>query len=102
VFQLFVVFKKVVQVGGLACLRGSRYCDTVHDHMVSLMGDCLVLQSKNHSMNIQHCDNLRSHIRVTYLRFEVFIVVTLKIQATWDVEFCGRVVTIFERIVVLS
>ena len=44
-------------------------------------------------MNIQHCDSLRSNIGVTYLRFEVFIVVMLKIQATWDVELCRRVVT---------
>ena len=53
-------------------------------------------------MNLQHCDNLTSHIEVTFLRFEVFIVVMLKIQAAWDVELCGRVVTMFERIVVLS
>jgi hypothetical protein len=40
VFQLFVVSKKAFQVGDLACLQGSQYCDTVHDHTVSLMGDC--------------------------------------------------------------
>jgi hypothetical protein len=51
-------------------------------------------------MNLQHCADLRSHI--TYLRYEGFIVVMLKIQATWDVELCGLVVTTFERIVVLS
>jgi hypothetical protein len=102
VFQLFVVSKKVVQVEGLACPQGGQYCDTLHDHTVSLMGDCVFLQSKNHIMNLHHCDNLRSHIGVTYLRFEVFIVVMLKIQAAWDVELCGRVVTMFERIVVLS
>jgi len=101
-FQLFVVSKKVVQVGGLACLQGSQYCDTLHDHTVSLMGDCVVLQSKNHSMILQHCDNLTSHVGVTYLRFEVFVVEMLKIQAARDVELCGRVVTMFERTVVLS
>jgi hypothetical protein len=53
-------------------------------------------------MNVQHCDNLTFHIEVTYLRSEVFIVVMLKIQAAWDLELCGRVVTMFERIVVLS
>jgi len=79
VFQLFVISKKVVQVGGLACLLGSQYCDSLHDHTVSLMGDCVVLQSKNYSMHLQHCDNLTSLIGVTYLRFEVFRVVMLKI-----------------------
>lgn len=53
-------------------------------------------------MNLKQCDNLTSHIGVTYLRFEVFVVVMLKIQAAWDLELCRRVVTLFERIVVLS
>lgn len=66
------------------------------------MGHCVVLQSKHHSVNLKQCDNLTSHIGVTYLRFEVFVVVMLKIQAAWDLELYGRVVTVFERIVVLS
>jgi hypothetical protein len=47
----------------------SQYHDTLHDHTVSLLGDCVVLQSKNHSMILQHCNNITSHIGVTYLRF---------------------------------